>query len=172
MFTARTLRRSALTLTGASVLGLALAGCQTVPMKPAPTAQAVECAYVTLALPDDVAGLPKRGTNAQATSAWGNPARILYRCGVDTPPPSSDGCVSVNGVDWIRDDSEAPMYRFTTYGRAPAVEVMIDGSPEAGVSGTTALTDISDAVTKITATDGCVGAEELQNATPTPTPTP
>lgn len=168
MFTAPSRRRSALALVSAALLGVALTGCQTVPMEHAPTAQAVECAYVTLALPDKVAGLPKRGTNAQATSAWGNPARILYRCGVPTPPPSAEGCVSVNGVDWVRDESEAPMFRFTTYGRTPAVEVLIDGSPEAGVSGTTALTDVSEAVTKIPATSGCVGVEDLVTSTPTP----
>lgn len=151
-----------------AMCALSLTGCAgaSVPMEPAPTAQAVECAYVTVALPDEVDGLPKRQTNAQATGAWGNPARILLRCGMPTPPPSSQGCLNVNGVDWLRDDSDAPTYRFTTYGREPAVEVTVDASEESGVSGTNALVDLGGAVSTIEQQRKCVGAEDLFDVPP------
>ena len=32
----------------------------------------------------------------------------------------------MNGVDWIIDESDAPRYRVTTFGRIPAVEVYLD----------------------------------------------
>lgn len=148
-------------------LAAALAGCQSVPMEPAPDAQNVDCAYVSLALPKTVDGLEQRLTNAQATGAWGTPAHVLLRCGVTPPGPTDAQCVTVNGVDWIKDESEAPTYRFTTYGREPAVEVLIDASPESGVSGTAALVDLGPAVSRIPATSGCIGAEDVF-AVPTP----
>ena len=39
-----------------------------------------------------------------------------------TPHVSS----TVEGVDWIIDDAEAPHYRITTFGRTPAVEIYLD----------------------------------------------
>ena len=32
----------------------------------------------------------------------------------------------MNGVDWVIDESDAPKYRVTSYGRVPAVEVYLD----------------------------------------------
>lgn len=58
-----------------------------------------------------------------AVRAWGDPA-IVARCGVATPGPSTDSCISVNGVDWLA----TPLTdgtRFVTYGRSPALEVLI-----------------------------------------------
>lgn len=156
-----------------AALGLALAGCQSVPMVAADDAQNPDCARVSLALPDTVDGLEQRLTNAQATSAWGTPASILFRCGVPTPPPTDARCISVDGVDWIEDASEAPSYRYTTYGRTPAMEVTIDASPESGASGTSALIDLRPAVERIPAARGCIGAEDLlgvPSATPSPSP--
>ena len=67
---------------------------------------------------------------AQATGAWGDPVTVILACGVTVPGPSTLECQTVEGVDWLIDDSEAPRYRFTTYGRAPAVEVYLDYDPE------------------------------------------
>ncbi|MFD2757959.1 DUF3515 domain-containing protein [Gulosibacter faecalis] len=140
---------------------LLLSGCSgpSVAMQPAESAGAPECADVTVRLPDSVAGLDRRDTNAQATGAWGNPASVLLRCGVPTPGPTSDRCISLNGIDWIEDASEAPTYRYTTYGRTPAVEVAIDSS--VGISGTTALIDLQDAVDTLPLTGECVGPDDL-----------
>lgn len=130
-------------------------------MQPAESAAAPECADVTVRLPDTVDGLEKRETNAQATGAWGNPASVLLRCGVPSPGPTSDRCISLNGIDWIEDASEAPTYRYTSYGRTPAVEVAIDSST--GVSGTNALIDLQDAVGMLPQTGECVGPDDLLN---------
>lgn len=140
---------------------LVLSGCSgpSVAMLPAESAGAPECADVTVRLPDSVAGLDRRETNAQATGAWGSPASVLLRCGVPTPGPTSDRCISLNGIDWIEDASETPTYRYTSYGRTPAVEVVIDSST--GISGTTALIDMQDAINMLPITGECVGPDDV-----------
>jgi hypothetical protein len=67
-------------------------------------------------------------------------------------------CVAINDVDWIEDDSEAPLYRYTTYGREPAVEVVIDSD---AVSGSTVLVDLSGAVRVLPSTGQCLGAADV-----------
>ncbi|MDJ1371513.1 DUF3515 domain-containing protein [Gulosibacter molinativorax] len=151
------------------ISALALTGCSgpSVPMQPAEDAGAPECAEVTVRLPDTVDDLELRYTNAQATGAWGNPASVLLRCGVATPPPTTDQCLSLDGIDWVEDDSEAPTYRYTTYGRTPAVEVVIDSST--GVSGLNTLMDLNEAVSYLPQSGACVGAEDVLGI-PTETP--
>ena len=68
--------------------------------------------------------------------------------------------------DGIADESDAEndTYRYTTYGREPAVEVVINADAKTGgVSGTTALIDLTGAVSVIPTTTACVGAEEVLN---------
>jgi hypothetical protein len=156
-----------LTLATGTVL---LSGCTAaVPMQPAADAQNPRCADIIVHLPATVADLPERETNAQATGAWGDPAAILLHCGVDVPKPTTLPCLSINGVDWIEDDSDAPRYRYTTYGRDPATELLIDSGM---VSGSTVLVDLATAVSSIPATGHCVGAEDVTLPTSTPTPSP
>lgn len=114
----------------------------------------------------------RRETDAQATAAWGNPAAILLRCGVPVPGPSTLQCATVGGVDWLRDDSDAPNYIFTTYGRDPAVEVIVNGNE---ASGTEALKELSNAVGSIPATRACTNPDDvlgIPELTPSPSPTP
>jgi len=145
-----------------AVLGLSLVGCAgQVPMTAAPEANNPECANVSVRLPDTVAELPKRETNAQATGAWGSPAAVLLSCGVEVPGPSLLPCVSINDVDWIEDDSEAPLYRYTTYGRTPAVEVVIDSD---AVSGTTTLVDLGAAVSVLPSSSKCTDLADVFSA--------
>lgn len=147
---------------------LALSGCAgTVAMQPAPSAREVGCADVTVRLPSSIGGskdslgnpnsqpLDRRETNAQATGAWGDPATVLLWCGVDTPGPSPLPCVTINGVDWIVDDSQAPNYKFTTFGREPSVSVVIDSDK---VSGSTAITDLSTAVSATKQVGACLSS--------------
>lgn len=115
-------------------------------MSPAPDANDPLCADVTVRLPDSVDGEQRRWTDAQATGAWGDPASVLLACGVTPPGPSTLPCQTVSGVDWIIDDSDAPNYRFTTYGRTPAVEVYLDYDV---VSGNEALQAVSNAVASL-----------------------
>lgn len=156
----RGLRQAALALMLPLASAALLAGCsQAVPFDPAPEASDPDCAAVVVRLPDTVAGLAERETNAQGTGAWGQPASVLLRCGVEPPGPTTDRCVSVDGVDWIIDESDAPTYLFTTYGRTPAVEVIVDNDV---VSGTTAITDLSGAVGAIPPEGGCVAVDDAE----------
>jgi len=105
----------------------ALTGCAgTVSLQPAPEANDPACAQVTAYLPDRLAGLDRRWTDAQATGAWGDPTAVILACGVTAPAVSELPCQTVEGVDWLVDDTDAPHYRFTTFGRQPAVEVYVD----------------------------------------------
>lgn len=142
-----------------------LTGCvQSVALTPAADANNPACADVIVRLPDVVADKPQRETDAQATGAWGSPAAVILHCGVAVPGPTTDACLSLNGIDWIADESDAAddTYRYTTYGRDPAIEVVINAdAATGGVSGTTALIDLTGAVQAVPATAACVGAEEL-----------
>lgn len=150
------------------VVAVALAGCAAaVPMQPAADAVNPDCANVIVHLPGTVADQPERETNAQATGAWGDPAAVLLTCGVTVPGPTTLPCLNINGVDWIEDDSEAPKYRYTTYGRDPATEVYIDSEL---VSGSTTLVDLADAVAYVPATSQCVGADDVELPAETPAP--
>ena len=127
-------------------------------MKPAEDSNNPECANVTVRLPETGSALTKRETNAQATGAWGTPAAVLLTCGVEVPGPTTLPCVSINDVDWIEDDSQAPLYRYTTYGRTPAVEVVIDSE---AVSGTTTLVDLGPAVSVLPKTSQCTDISDV-----------
>jgi hypothetical protein len=122
---------------------IGLAGCtSTVSLDPAPHANDPGCAEVTVRLPGELGGLPRRWTDAQATGAWGDPAAVLLTCGVEPPGPTTLPCKTANGVDWIIDDSEAPHYRVTTFGRTPAVEVYLDNEVVSSADVLDALSNI------------------------------
>lgn len=141
---------------------LALTGCApTVALKPAADAADPACAQVIVALPEGLAGLDSRETDAQGTAAWGAPASVILHCGVPSPDPTSSECLPVEGIDWIREDLGDSNFAFTTYGRSPAIEVIIDsdGDPDVdddGVSGVEVLTELSSAVGVIPQTNACI----------------
>jgi hypothetical protein len=123
-----------------------LAGCSPiVTLTPAPQATAVACAGVVVRLPGRILTEDKRETDAQGTAAWGEPVRISLRCGVTTTPPSSQ-CVTFDEVDWkvqsARSADGRQQYVLTTYGRTPAVQVVLD----AGLPSDQVMPLISDAV--------------------------
>lgn len=101
-------------------------------MDPAHDANNPACAEVIVRLPNTVDNLDRRYTNAQATGAWGNPASVLLYCGTEPSGPTTDTCVSVDGVDWIIDESRAPLFRFEAYGRSPGLEVVVDSETATG----------------------------------------
>lgn len=147
-----------------------LSGCAgAVGLQPAADATNPNCADVIVRLPDTVADAPERETDAQATGAWGDPATILLHCGVTPPGPTTLPCDNVNGVDWIRDDSQAPLYTFTTFGRDPAVEVTLDSG---AVSSSSTLVDLAIAVSSIPQTDACLNVQDVPDGTSTATPVP
>jgi len=139
--------RRLLVALGLAASAAGLTSCAaTVSMEPAEHANDPLCATVTVALPSNVAGEQRRWTDAQATGAWGSPASVLLTCGVTPPGPTTDTCVTVGGVDWVVDDSRAPKYLVTTYGRTPAVQVYLDNDD---VSSNEVLQAISPLVEKL-----------------------
>lgn len=132
---------------------LATAGCtSTVSLEPAAQSNDPGCAAVIVRMPDAIGDLAKRQTNAQATSAWGDPAAVILRCGNEAVYASTLPCVTASGVDWLVDDSQAPNYRFITFGRNPATEVIIDSTV---ASGATVLDELAGAIGYIEATSSC-----------------
>jgi len=95
------------------------------------------CAAVAARWPATVGGQHRVDTSptAPAVRAWGDPA-IIARCGLPEPGPTTDQCLGVSGVDWVAHRLSDGV-RFTTYGRSPAIEVLVpkDYSPEPLVLG-------------------------------------
>ena len=138
----------------ASLALLSLSGCAaTVNLEPAEDSNNPGCAEVMVRLPSQLGGLQERYTNAQATAAWGDPAAVLLRCGLEPVEVSTLPCVTAAGIDWLVDDSLAPSYRFISYARFPAVEVVVDSD---NASGITSLEGIAGAVAQLPATKSCL----------------
>ena len=136
----RTLARTGLTFAVVGVSAASLSSCTaTVALDPAPQANNPRCAAVSVRLPDSIEGNQQRPTDAQATGAWGTPARIILRCGLPEVLASTLPCVTAGGIDWLVDSSKAPSYRFITFGRKPATEVIVDSKNASGVTALDAL---------------------------------
>ena len=132
---------------------LALTGCAaTVNLEPAEGSNDPACAEVMVRLPSQLGGLEERYTNAQATAAWGDPAAVLLRCGLEPVEVSALPCVTAGGIDWLVDDALAPSYRFISYARYPAVEVIVDSNSASGI---TSLEGLAAAVSQLPATKFC-----------------
>lgn len=155
----------ALTLGGA----LGLAGCASdVVLEPAPYASAEVCAEVLLTAPRALAGAERRTTTSQASLAWGDPP-ITLRCGIPPLPPVTERCVTITdgdglGIDWIvhEDDPAGSTsedgrgrFAFTTWGRVPAVEVIIPVE-YAGSDATGILLDLAPAIERTTLERSCL----------------
>ena len=135
-------------------LTLSLSACSpTVSLEPAADANNPGCADVIVRLPDAVDGQERRTTTAQSTAAWGNPATVILRCGIAPVEISTLPCVTANGVDWIIDESAKPSFRFISFGRTPALEVIVDSENAVGVN---ALDSLAEAVKSIEPTKNCV----------------
>ncbi|MEV7630998.1 DUF3515 family protein [Microbacterium sp. NPDC089318] len=156
------LRRLAL-ITCATAM-LALTGCSTtVALTPADDADNPRCAEVTVRLPQSVSGQDRRWTDAQATGAYGAEGKtsVILTCGVTVPGPTADlQCVTLEGIDWLVDESDAPRMRMTTYGRNPAVQIFVDTEI---VSANDVLTSpgIVSGVRMIEADSSCTAPDEL-----------
>ena len=163
----RATRRVAALVGGTALLG-ACASPVLVPV--APYAQDPTCADVVLDLPLELAGLERSTTSSQATAAWGEPgAAVVLRCGVEPPGPTTDGCVTADdgtvAVDWIGVPGEPEAdgstgWTFTTYGRVPAVEVLVPAAVTAARS-TSFLIDLGPAVAQAPQERRCVGLEDV-----------
>ncbi|AYF98535.1 DUF3515 domain-containing protein [Protaetiibacter intestinalis] len=132
----------------AVALAASLSGCTPiVAMDPADDANNPGCADVIVRLPDTVGDQQRRQTNAQATGAWGDPVSVLLYCGVEVPSASTTRCIEIDGIFWLVDGDDAPSYILTSYGREPAVDVVIDTEK---VGSTPVLMDLQRAVSYTT----------------------
>lgn len=130
-----------------------LPGCAaTVNLEPAEYANDPACAEVSVRYPAQISDLDQRYTNAQATTAYGEPAAVLVRCGLEPVFASTLPCVTAADVDWLVDDSAAPNFRFISFGRTPAVEVVVDSQAASGI---TTLESLSQAVSRLPASAFC-----------------
>lgn len=145
-----------------ALLVSSVVGCApTVNVDPAINANSVECANMVVRLPDTLAEQPRRTVNAQATAAYGNPVSVIIRCGLELPAPNPLPCFDVDGIDWLRDDSQAPNFVFTTYGVDPATEVIVDSEV---VSGTQVLFELGRAVGSQSApVQACIDIRDVVN---------
>ena len=114
------------------------------------------CAEISVRVPDAIGPHDRKYTNAQATAAWGDPTAIIYRCGLEPVQASTLPCVTAGGVDWLIDDSQAPSFRFITFGRSPATEIIVDSEQASGI---TTLEELAPAVSAIPAEKFCTVIE-------------
>lgn len=144
-----------------AVTALAVTGCAgTVSLDPADLSNDVACAEISVRLPDTVGELDRRTTNAQATAAWGEPTAVIYRCGLPPIGPSDLPCFTIDDVDWLLDESNAPQFVFLSYGREPVTEIIVD--PElAGISGADVIRELSPAVSAIEPQQRCLAATDV-----------
>ena len=129
-------RRPVLANAGAvSCLLMLAGGCTSTVEVDAPAlsgGDASACADLVAALPDRVAGQPRRPVEPddRAAAAWGDPPVVL-RCGVPEPSGFDElsTCQITNGVAWFIPDEQitgqAVDIVMTTIGRSPDVEVRI-----------------------------------------------
>jgi hypothetical protein len=127
---------------------LALVGCSSaVQVRPFEGSDSPACRSVADRWPGTVGGQASRETAVQSrgVAAWGDPA-IIARCGAPVPGPTEEQCLDVEGVDWVVTGRLEDGVAFTTYGREPAVEVLV---PDAYAPEALVLPAFGDAVSVI-----------------------
>lgn len=104
---------------------IAACGEQPVRATPFERSDSPACRAVAEHWPATVGGLEPRVTavQSQGVAAWGEPP-VVARCGKAAPGPTTDPCIDVSGVDWVATELEDGTM-FTTYGRDPALEVLV-----------------------------------------------
>jgi hypothetical protein len=141
----------------ALLLGVALAGCSdddASDLAPAPGGGSPACAEVLERVPAKVLDRERETQQAVGVAAWGDPPVVL-QCGVDLPEgPTSDPCLTVDGVDWLlqNPDDEDAAATFVAYGRDPGVRVTVPGDRQ---QATGALVDLAPAVSSLASSKRC-----------------
>lgn len=103
-----------------------LAGCSSAVEVRVPDRGAdAACASAASRWPDELAGhaVVETEPSDPAVRAWGDPA-IIARCGVPAIPPTTEQCIVVDEIDWVAEDLDDGT-RLTTFGRDPAIEVLV-----------------------------------------------
>lgn len=109
-----------------TLLCVPLGGCASaVKVAPFEGAETPACHTLSALWPARVGSAEQRETavDSVTVAAWGDPA-IIARCGAVPPGPTTLQCLDVAGVDWIVQELDDGV-SFTTYGRTPAVEVLV-----------------------------------------------
>lgn len=124
-----------------------------------PLAKDPACARIADRYPDRLGGVGRDPVTFEGLAVWGHGA-VRLRCGLTPPAPTTDACVSVDGVDWVwrerAGDRTGDRRYLVTYGRSPAVEVSIADSvtrPDA------VLLDLSHLVAPIRAAARCLASD-------------
>lgn len=121
-------RRRVLSLAALATCSALVAACGPQPVKAVPFGESdsLACQAVAEHWPTMVGSLPGRVTAVQSpgVAAWGDPP-IVARCGKAPIGPTEDPCIDIDGVDWVATTLDDGGTMFTTYGRAPAVEVLV-----------------------------------------------
>lgn len=150
-----------------AVLALApLAGCAAATYAPpGPDAALPVCGDVVAYAPQELLGLGRTEPASQGTVVWGRGGeQIVLRCGVEPPAPNPDGCTRIedpqgNLTDWLIRPNDDGGWLFTTYGREPAIDVLV----AEGVGGdqpSAALLELSSTVNRIEPTAWCVSLDD------------
>ena len=113
---------------GAALLLGTLSACSSLDVADPVEAESAGCLSVAAHWPKTVGGRSLRPTSSSsaAVRAWGDPA-IIARCGVPLIGPTTDQCLDVSGIDWVAHQLTDGV-RFTTYGRTPAIEILVPGA--------------------------------------------
>ena len=131
----RAARRRRLLAAAAGLLVLGVAGAVVYAAWPrgvevAPPTHQAACEPAAAAWPATVAGKDRRrvrllrqDSRDADVRAWGDPA-IVATCGWPALAPTDKECLDVDGVDWVVEPLSDGA-RFTTYGRDPAIEVLV-----------------------------------------------
>ena len=110
---------------GAILIVGELLGCSSTEVAVPADAGSAACRSAAAHWPKTVGGQRPQQTSSSsaAVRAWGDPA-IIARCGLPAIGPTTDTCLDVSGVDWVAHQLTDGV-RFTTYGRSPAIEVLV-----------------------------------------------
>ncbi|MFK5690036.1 MULTISPECIES: DUF3515 family protein [unclassified Serinicoccus] len=124
-------RRALRTGTLTAVCLLVLTGCGEAAVRAVPfeASDSAACQEVAQRWPTTVGPYEPRVTAVQSpgVAAWGEPP-IVARCGKQPPGATTDPCIDVNGVDWVATTLDDGGTMFTTFGRSPAIEVLVPES--------------------------------------------
>lgn len=127
--------------------GLLLGGCSSAVEVGIPDeADHEACAAASEHWPEEVTDETPTETDPSdpAVGAWGDPA-IIARCGMPALGPTEEQCVVVDGIDWVAEELDDGT-RLTTFGRDPAIEVIV---PEEHGPGPLVLPAFGDAAEEL-----------------------